>query len=66
MLTEKQIKKRIAEILSDERLSYRTADIFTNAPLALIQVAYETEVHTLQEVLEIELTDFKKLRGEKK
>jgi hypothetical protein len=63
-MNEVQIRARIAEILGDERLSYRTATVFANAPLALIQWGLETELHTLERVLGIERTDIKKLRGE--
>jgi len=62
---EKQIQARIKEILSDERLSYKTATVFANAPLAMIQLQMETELHTLQKVLGVELTDIKALRKEK-
>lgn len=58
------IQKRIAEILSDERLAYPTATVFENAPLALIQLGLTTELHTLQKVLGLGLTNIKKLRGE--
>lgn len=65
MQSEKKIKERIHEIISDERLSYPAADIFSNAPLALIQLAMETELHSLEKVLEIPLTNFHKLRKKK-
>lgn len=64
-MKEKQIQARIKEILSDERLSYKTATVFANAPLAMIQLQMETELHTLQKVLGVELTDIKALRKEK-
>lgn len=63
-MNEEQIKERVNEILADERLSYKTATVFTNAPLALIQYGMQVELHTLQKVLGVELTDIKKLRGE--
>lgn len=65
-MKEEQIKARINEILADERLAYRTATVFSNAPLALIQIATETELHTLQKVLGVPLTNIKELRGEVK
>ncbi len=65
MKTQQDIQKRIDEILSDERLSYKTATVFENAPLALIQYSLETELHTLQQVIDVELTDIKQLRNEK-
>ncbi len=65
MKTKEEIEQEINEILSDERLSYKTAVVFTNAPLALVQFALETKLHTLQWVIGVERTDIKKLRGEK-
>jgi hypothetical protein len=63
-MNEEQIKARINEILADERLSYKTATVFANAPLALIQWGLETELHTLEKVLGLPKTDIKKLRKE--
>lgn len=60
-----QIEERIEEILDDERMSYKSATIFENAPLAMIQYAMQIELHTLQKVLGVELTNIKKLRKEK-
>lgn len=64
MMTKEEINARISEILKDERLHYKTANIRINAPLALIQLSLETEVHTLQTVLGVELTNFKSIRHE--
>jgi hypothetical protein len=64
MKTEQEIQQRIDEILEDERLSYKTATIFGNSPLAIIQWGLEVELHTLQSVLGVEKTNIKKLRGE--
>ena len=63
-MNKEEIQKRIDEILSDERLSYKTATMFENAPLALIQYGMEVELHTLQKVLGVERTNIKKLRNE--
>jgi len=63
-MNKEEIQKRIDEILSDERLSYKTATMFENAPLALIQYGMEVELHTLQRVLGVERTNIKKLRNE--
>ena len=65
MKTPEEIQKRIDEILTDERLSYKTASININAPLAMMQLAMEVELHTLQRVLQVPLTNFKELRKEK-
>lgn len=64
IMNTEQIQNRIEEILNDERLSYSTASVYVNAPLALIQYGLQVELHTLQKVLSIPLTDIKKLRGE--
>lgn len=64
-MTNDQIEARINEILSDERMSYNTANIFSNAPLALIQHGMTVELHTLQRVLGVKLTNIKELRKEK-
>lgn len=61
---ESKIKARIKEILADERLAYKTATVDMNAPLALIQLSMTTQLHTLQNVLGVKLTDINKLRGE--
>ena len=63
-MNKEEIQKRIDEILSDERLSYKTSTMFENAPLALIQYGMEVELHTLQRVLGVERTNIKKLRNE--
>lgn len=59
-----EIEGRINEILSDERLAYKTANVFTNAPLALVQISLQTELHTLQKVIGVKPTNMKELRGE--
>lgn len=61
-MTKRQIRQRIAEILADERLSYSPANIFNNAPLALVQVTLRTELHTLQRVLGVEPTNVETIR----
>ena len=63
-MNKEQIQNRIDEILSDERLSYKTALVFSNAPLAMIQSSLQVELHTLQRVSGVKLTDIKKLRNE--
>lgn len=52
----KKIKTRIIEIERDDRYQSgkkKPATVFENAPLALIQLAFETEHRTLRNVLEI-------------
>jgi hypothetical protein len=51
MKTKKEIEDRIKEIQSDERISYPTANVFVNAPLALIQTGLESTLATLKLVL---------------
>ena len=49
--TEAEIRARIADISSDERMSYKPANVFVNAPLALIQVEGESVRSALEWVL---------------
>ena len=63
MKTPEEIQRRIQEILADPRISYPAANIGINAPLALIQLSLETELHTLQDVLGVEKTSFRELRN---
>lgn len=58
MKTEQEIKETIAMLKQDERLYYPRATVFENAPLSLIQLAMETQIHTLETILEIPLTTF--------
>jgi|SaaInlStandDraft_4_1057021.scaffolds.fasta_scaffold224283_1 hypothetical protein len=51
MKTREEIEKRVAELKADERLGYPPANVFTNAPLALIQVALKNEIMALTWVL---------------
>ncbi len=51
MKTEKQIVLRIAEIEADPRYARnrkQTATVFENAPLALMQMGWESEVKALK------------------
>ena len=47
MKTEGEIRARIKELESDERHSYKPADVFSNAPLALIQTSINSELSGL-------------------
>ncbi len=51
MKNKEQIEEEIKKIESDERLSYPTATIDINAPLALIQLEMETKLKVLKWVL---------------
>lgn len=55
MKTEEEMEKRLSEINSDSRLRGKPATIQINAPLALIQLALETERDTLKWVLDKEI-----------
>lgn len=52
MKTKDQIREKIKELESDERLSYPVATVVENAPLALIQLSLETQIGMLKWVLE--------------
>jgi len=51
MKTAKAIKEKLREIEADERLSYTPANVFSNAPLALIQMELVAKRDTLKWVL---------------
>ncbi len=44
------VDKQIKEIDEDERFHYKSADVFSNAPLALIQVSLESRMQILKKV----------------
>lgn len=52
MKTKDEIERYLQKVLEDERLSYPSADIWTNAPLALVQLELETKRDVLKWVLE--------------
>ena len=58
MKTEKDIIEKLEELKKDERLYYKTADVFTNAPLALMQLSMETQVNTLEWILGLQQSKF--------
>ncbi|MCZ2798994.1 hypothetical protein [Vibrio alginolyticus] len=47
MITEDQIRARIKELEADERHSYAPANVFSNAPLAIIQTSITSELNGL-------------------
>jgi hypothetical protein len=53
MKTADEIAKRLREVCSDEKLQQPSVTIEVNAPLALMQLALETERSVLQWVLNI-------------
>lgn len=65
ILREEAIKW-VKEWKSDERLSYPTATVFENAPLALIQLELETKIKVIMEkfnLTEEDLKDNQELKG---
>lgn len=46
-----EIEAMISKVESDERYNYPPADVFSNAPLALIQVEMKATVDTLKWML---------------
>lgn len=48
MKTEAEIRQRIQEIASDVRVNDTPADVFVNAPLALIQVEGASVIQALE------------------
>jgi len=64
MLTEEKIIEMLAELEQDERLAYKTANVFSNAPLALIQYSIESKIDVLRQILEKSPLNIKKLRNE--
>ena len=57
-MTRDAIVTRLQEIENDERIWYSAATVFTNAPLALIQVALTTEAKTLRKILNLPLIKY--------
>ena len=48
-----ELRKKIDEIKSDERYNYPAANVFVNAPLALIQVEMNAKVSAYEEALSL-------------
>jgi len=47
---------KLSKLKEDERLTYPIANVFANAPLALIQVGLTAQIHLLEELLGLPLT----------
>jgi len=58
MKTENELKEMLTEIESDGRLYYNTATVFSNAPLAMIQLVAETKSGMLRDILGLEQRNF--------
>lgn len=52
MKTKEQIQAWIKDLRADTRLKQPAATVFENAPLAMIQLALETKIATLKEVID--------------
>ena len=63
MKTEKEIIKWLQRIESDERLHYKSADVYTNAPLAFEQMGMETKSDVLRTILGFPLCQHNKKTG---
>ena len=63
MRTPEEIRARIALLMADERLHYRVATIQINAPLALIQLSMEVEIHSLSWALGEPMPEIKRPKG---
>lgn len=64
MKTEQEIRARMDELKSDERMTYKSANVFINAPLAIIQVELGAKIHALEWALGLPLSKFP-LKGKK-
>lgn len=54
MRSEKEIKEMLEKLQKDEKLSYPTANVFENAPLAMIQLTLKTQIGLLKWILNCE------------
>jgi hypothetical protein len=52
MKTKEEIEEKLNEVLADDRLKMKPAEIAINAPLALIQLTLEVESDILKWVLD--------------
>jgi len=59
MKSLKEVKSKAEELLADERLHYPPANVFVNAPLALIQVELTAKINILNWVLEQDAVEIK-------
>jgi len=53
MRTEKEVFEMLQEVEADKRLHYKSADVFINAPLALIQVELTCRANLLRKILDL-------------
>lgn len=62
MKGKEEIVKKVNKLLSDERMQKPPQDIFSNAPLALIQVEIANKIHALNWVLGDDAVDLSSVR----
>jgi len=49
-----RMEKKLAALEADERIDYPSAEVETNAPLALIQVSLRSQANVIRELLGME------------
>lgn len=61
MKSEQEIRAALVELEADERLTqYKPAQVFSNAPLALIQMAGQNKINMLRWILDMAPFEFPK------
>lgn len=58
MKTEFEILELLEKMKADERNYYPTANVFSNAPLALIQYGLSSQINMLETILNLPLSHF--------
>lgn len=53
-----RMKEELEELKSDERMYYATATVFSNAPLAMIQLGIGTRINILEKYLDLPISTF--------
>lgn len=55
---EEKMLDKLNELKTDERNYYPSATVFTNAPLALIQISLSSQIHLLEGLLGLPYSKF--------
>lgn len=55
---KQQLEDKLTDLKGDERNYYETANVFSNAPLALLQMALTAQIHLLEELLNLPRSKF--------
>lgn len=58
MITKEKAMQLLQEYYKDERNTYPLANVFSNAPLALMQTELRAKIHTLELILQLPLSNF--------